>query len=149
MSPKSTSRVAPDDVEKKLDQTTPGNPQAERNKDLHEKHLTASEKSKKESEVMKLKPHLKGFKERYGAKKGESVMYGVATNRAKEMEESMDLKRDYGFRAMKRQVSTQVKSGLGLVNQSKTIQVTRKNDPSRKVMRISKDKFDATKHVKV
>ena len=37
MSPKSTSRVAPDDVEKKLDQTTPGNPQAERNRDLHEK----------------------------------------------------------------------------------------------------------------
>jgi hypothetical protein len=37
MSPKSGSRVAPDDVEKKLDQTTPGNPQAERNRDLHEK----------------------------------------------------------------------------------------------------------------
>jgi hypothetical protein len=37
MSPKSTSRVAPDDVEKKLDTSTRGNPQAERNSDLQEK----------------------------------------------------------------------------------------------------------------
>ena len=37
MSPKSTSRVAPDDVEKKLDTSTRGNPQAERNRDLQEK----------------------------------------------------------------------------------------------------------------
>ena len=117
---------------------------------ISEKHLSASEKSKKESEVMKLKPHLKGFKERYGAKKGESVMYGVATNRAKEMDESMlGFKKDYGYRALKRKVSTQVKAGLGLTNQSNTIQVSRKNDPSRKVIRISKDQFDPTKHVKV
>ena len=117
---------------------------------ISEKHLSASEKSKKESEVMKLKPHLKGFKERYGAKKGESVMYGVATNRAKEMDESMlGFKKDYGYRALKRKVSTQVKAGLGLTNQSNTIQVSRKNDPSRKVIRIAKDQFDPTKHVKV
>ena len=37
MSPKFTDRAEPDDVAKKLDQTTPGNPQAERNRDLNEK----------------------------------------------------------------------------------------------------------------
>ena len=34
MSPKSTSRAEPDDVARKMDKTTPGNPQAERNSDL-------------------------------------------------------------------------------------------------------------------
>ena len=70
--------------------------------------------------------------------------------REEQMDEAMgSIKKASAFRSMKRKVSTQVKAGLGTEGESKTIQVTRKNDPSRKVLRIAKDKFDATRYVKV
>ena len=53
---------------------------------LNEKHLTPPEKAAKEKIVLKLKPHLAKFKKRYG-KSGKSVMYGAATNRAKQVAE--------------------------------------------------------------
>jgi hypothetical protein len=66
------------------------------------------------------------------------------------MDEAMgSVKKASAFRTMKRKVSTQVKAGLGVEGPSKTIQVAGKNDPERKVRRISKDKFDPSKHVKV
>lgn len=51
---------------------------------LNEKHLTPPEKAAKEKIVLNLKPHLAKFKKRYG-KSGKSVMYGAATNRAKQV----------------------------------------------------------------
>jgi hypothetical protein len=95
-------------------------------------------------------PKFKGKSTKERQKMALGAYYGMHPEKSKKMEESMgDIKKDYGFRSMKRKVSTQVKSGLGLDNPSKTLQVTRKNDPSRKVLRISKDKFDPTKYVKV
>ena len=54
---------------------------------LNEKHLTPPEKAAKEKIVLKMKPHLAKFKKRYGKESGEGVMYGVATNRAKQVAE--------------------------------------------------------------
>lgn len=48
-----------------------------------ERKLTKGEKISKESNVKKLKKHLDKFEDQYG-KDGKSVMYAVATKRAKE-----------------------------------------------------------------
>ena len=65
-------RVAPDDVAKKLDQTTPGNPQAERNKDLHEK---APPGAKFERMVKHIK---KGYSKDGLTAKEKSIAYATA-----------------------------------------------------------------------
>lgn len=48
-----------------------------------ERRLTKGEKISKESNVKKLKKHLDKFEDQYG-KDGKSVMYAIATKRAKE-----------------------------------------------------------------
>jgi hypothetical protein len=155
MSPKSTSRVAPDDVEKKLDTSTPGNPQAERNRDLKEKLTKGMSAGKVISDFVHSKdPKFKGKSTKERQKMALGAYYGMHPEKSKVNEDQMDeamgsIKKASAFRTMKRKVSTQVKAGLGVEGESKTIQVTRKNDPSRKVLRIAKDKFDATRYVKV
>lgn len=57
-------------------------------KNLRERVLTSAESEKKEELVHKLKPKLQSFKSRYGADKGKSVMYAVATKQAKKLAES-------------------------------------------------------------
>jgi hypothetical protein len=67
-----------------------------------------------------------------------------------ELEEGMTpVKKSYAMRKMKRKISTVVKQGLGVDGETKTLNVANKDDPGRKVHRISKDKFDPSKHVKV
>ena len=50
--------------------------------EITERKLSKGEKAKKERNVKKMKPHKKDFEKTYG-KDGESVMYAVATKRAK------------------------------------------------------------------
>lgn len=56
---------------------------------LAEKVLTSAETAKKEEIVHSLKPKLQSFKSRYGAEKGKSVMYAVATKQAKKLAEQV------------------------------------------------------------
>ena len=95
-------------------------------------------------------PKFKGKSKKERQKMALGAYYGMHPEKSKKMDEAMgSIKKASAFRTMKRKVSTQVKAGLGAEGDTKTLQVTRKNDPSRKVLRIAKDKFDATKYVKV
>lgn len=119
----------------------------------HVKEETLDEKAPPGAKFERMVKHIKkGYSKDGLTSKEKSIAYATAwkAKNKEQVDEAMgDIKKDYGFRAMKRKVSTQVKSGLGLTGQTNTIQITRKNDPARKVLRISKDKFDPTKHVKV
>jgi hypothetical protein len=94
----------------------------------------------------------KGYSKDGLTAKEKSIAFATAwkAKKKEQMDEAMgSVKKASAFRIMKRKVSTQVKAGLGVEGPSKTIQVTGKNDPERKVRRISKDKFDPSKYVKV
>jgi hypothetical protein len=82
MSPKSTNRVAPDDVAKKLDTSTPGNPQAERNRDLNEK---APPGAKYERMVKHIK---KGYSKGGLTAKEKSIAYATAWKAKKQQDEA-------------------------------------------------------------
>lgn len=53
---------------------------------ISERKLTKGEKISKEAHVKKLKKHSDKFEDQYG-KDGKSVMYAIATKRAKEKSE--------------------------------------------------------------
>ena len=93
---------------------------------------------------------FKGKSTKERQKMALGAYYGMHPEKSNKLDETMlGIKKDTGFRAMKRKVSTQVKTGLGIEGQSKSLSVTRKNDPTRKVIRIGKDQFDPSKHIKV
>lgn len=94
-------------------------------------------------------PKFKGKSKKERQKMALGAYYGMHPEKSKVNEAMGSVKKASAFRAMKRKVSTQVKSGLGVEGSSKTITVTGKNDPERKVRRIPKDSFDPSKHVKV
>ena len=78
MSPKFTDRVAPDDVAKKLDQTTPGNPQAERNRDLKERLTKKMSAGKVISDfVHSDDPKFKGKSKKERQKMALGAYYGM------------------------------------------------------------------------
>lgn len=80
MGTKFTNRVEPDDVARKMDKTTPGNPQAERNRDLNEK---APPGAKFERMVKHIK---KGYSKDGLSTKEKSIAYATAW-KAKKREE--------------------------------------------------------------
>lgn len=55
----------------------------------------------------------------------------------------------YQMRQMKRQANTIVRQGLGVSRDPDTIMVKRKDNPNAKPRRISKDRFDPSKYIKV
>lgn len=76
--------------------------------DMIERELTSGEKSKREREVKKLKPHKKEFTDRYG-KRGENVMYAVATKRAKK--KKSDVQEEKSCWKGYKKVGTKMKGG--------------------------------------
>lgn len=87
----------------------------------------------------------------------EKWLKGIAKKREKgiamadkRLEEGFGgVKKDTGYRSLHRKMSTVVRSGLQGNAESQTIRVTRKGDPSNKIIRISKNKFDPARYNKV
>jgi hypothetical protein len=119
----------------------------------HVKEEQIDEKAPPGAKFERMVKHIKkGYSKDGLTAKEKSIAFATAwkAKKKEQMDEAMgSVKKASAFRTMKRKVSTQVKAGLGVEGPSKTIQVAGKNDPERKVRRISKDKFDPSKHVKV
>lgn len=97
-------------------------------------------------------PKFKGKSKKERMKMALGAYYGMHPEKSKNLEEGMaPVKKSYAMKKMKKKVSTQVKQGLGVGKEkTKTILVTNKGDPHARagggVHRISKDKYDPTKH---
>jgi hypothetical protein len=119
----------------------------------HVKEEQIDEKAPPGAKYERMVKHIKkGYSKGGLTKKEKGIAFATAwkAKKKEQMDEAMgSVKKASAYKTFKRKVSTQVKSGLGVEGDTKSIKVTNRDDPHRKVRRVAKDKFDPSKHVKV